>query len=235
MVDSAGDTSDDGGRAVDATILHPISVPFLHSSLSISNTTLAEQRNRSKEIVERYDDGWGGAWADDCGSWNSVGLYGNILEEEDVFTPILDDLGVLLDNFTEAMHMDWSNMTPMITESWLNANPPGNVQECHIHPHCYIAAVYYIHVPEGDGSEFVLDNPLSYEHDVGLDAPSPYRDKVFNVQSGDLILFPSNVEHHTRVNASDELRFSLAFNISTRELLPNYQTTDGGAPWEDGQ
>lgn len=235
MVDGTDGTDTNGDRKIDATILHPISVPFLHSSISISFSTLADQRNRSREIVEEHNDGWGDAWASTCGSWNSVGIYDNILDEEAVYSPVLDGLGDLLDNFTEAMQMDWSSMTPMVTESWLNANPPGNVQECHIHSHCYISAVYYIHVPEGDGSEFVLDNPLSYEHEVGLDGSSPYTDKVFNVQSGDLILFPSNVEHHTRVNTSDEFRFSLAFNISTRELLPNYQTTDGGTPWEGGK
>lgn len=231
MVEDTNATDGDKDRGTDATILHPISMPFLHTRLEDDNTVLTNQRDKSKEIVNKYNDEWGASWASGCGSWNSVGIYDSIIHEEEVFNPILDGLGELLNEFTKAMQMDWSRMSPVITESWLNANPPGNVQECHIHPHCYIAAVYYVHVPEGDGSEFVLDNPLSYEHDVGLDATSPYTDKTIDVQSGDLILFPSNVEHHTRVNMSDELRFSVAFNISTKELLPNYQTTGGGTPW----
>jgi uncharacterized protein (TIGR02466 family) len=218
-----------------ATVLTPIGVPFLHAELDVDDVELKAQRERSGEIVESNDNGWGAEWADDCGSWNSVGIYGSILEEEEVYAPILEDLGDLLTEFTNAMRMDWSGMTSMITESWLNANPPGNVQECHTHPHCYVACVYYIHVPEGDGGEFVLDNPLSYEHDVGCDSLSPYTDKTIDVKSGDLIMFPSNIEHHTRVNLSNEYRYSLAFNISTEELLPAFQLSDGGAPWDTEQ
>jgi uncharacterized protein (TIGR02466 family) len=209
----------------------PIGVPFLHAEVESSEQTLISQRERSREIVDNHEGGWGADWATRCGSWNSVDLYHNILEEEDVYAPILEGLGELLDNFTSAMRMDWSDMTPIVTESWLNANPPGNVQECHIHPHCYIACVYYIHVPDGDGGEFVLDNPVSYEHEVGCDTRSPYTDKSFDVRSGDLIMFPSNIEHHTRVNMSDEYRYSLAFNVSTEELMPEYKTAGNGQPW----
>ena len=218
-----------------AEVLMPIGAPFLHAELNVNAGELKAQRERSREIVESSDSGWGFEWANDCGSWNSVGIYDNILEEEAVYTPILESLGDLLTEFTNAMRMNWSDMTPIVTESWLNANPPGNVQECHIHPHCYIACVYYIHVPEGDGGEFVLDNPLSYEHSVGCDSSSPYTNKTVNVQSGDLIMFPSNIEHHTRVNLSDEYRYSLAFNISTEQLLPQYMTEAGGEPWGDSE
>jgi hypothetical protein len=93
--------------------------------------------------------------------------------------------------------------------------------------------VYYVHIPEGKGSEFVLDNPLSYEHEVGLMGDSLLEDSIIDVQSGDMILFPSNREHHTRVNYSDEFRYSLAFNITVAELLPEYFKGDQGAPWEN--
>jgi len=212
------------------SVITPIGMPFVHSELITDDKILKDQKERSKQIVEEHNDGWGAQWADDCGSWNSVDLYNNILEEEEVFSVVLDDLGDVLNAFTKAMRMDWSNMSSVVMESWLNANPPGNVQECHTHPHCYIACVYYIHVPE-DGGEFVLDNPLSYEHDVGCSSSSPYTDKTIDVKSGDLIMFPSNMEHHTRVNLSDEYRYSLAFNLSTEELMPEFLKTDKEAPW----
>jgi len=221
------------GQETTAELVMPIGVPFLHAELGIDQQTLDSQRERSSAIVEANDSGWGAEWAGNCGSWNSTGLYASILQEELVFAPILEDLEELLATFTDAMRMDWSDMTGIVTDSWLNANPPGNVQECHIHGHCYIACVYYIHVPDGDGGEFVLDNPLSYEHNVGCETLSPYTDTVVDVSSGDLIMFPSNIEHHTRVNLSDEYRYSLAFNVSTEELEPQYLKGDGIAPWAD--
>lgn len=40
------------------------------------------------------------------------------------------------------------------------------------------------------------------------------------VFSGDLIMFPTNVEHHTTANTSDEFRYSLAFNVGLESFIP---------------
>lgn len=219
-------------QQIEQEIMQPISVPFMHVGLESDDNVLEEQRKTSEKIVEENPEGYGANWANRCGSWNSTNVYDNILTQKgELFSSILDNIGELVTDYTNAMSMDWSDMTPYVTESWLNANPPGNVQECHTHAHCYISAVYYIHVPDAGGSKFVLNNPLSYEHNVGCSHFSPYADKTVDVTNGDLILFPSNIEHHTEVNKSDEFRYSLAFNISTEELLPQYMVDGGPKPW----
>jgi uncharacterized protein (TIGR02466 family) len=214
-----------------------IGVPFLHTTVEDSSSVLSDQRERSLEIVKEHPGEYGAAFTNSCGSWNSSEVYNNIIQEEDVFEPLSEYVSQLLPSYLSALRLDWNNSDPVITDSWLNASPKGNVQECHIHPHCYIAGVYYIHIPEGEGSEFVLDNPIDYQHTVGLGSRSLLQDATLDVQSGDMILFPSHLEHHTRVNYSDEMRFSLAFNISTTQLLPEYMDDEGGAPWEseDGE
>jgi uncharacterized protein (TIGR02466 family) len=116
------------------------------------------------------------------------------------------------------MSIDIENENIVVRESWLNANPPGNVQECHIHSFTHFAFVYYIYVP--GGGNFVLDNPLSYEWPPNIKSDSPYKSAEFEVSSGDLIMFPTNVEHHTTVNTSDEFRYSLAFNVGLESFIP---------------
>lgn len=216
----------------DDAIYPALSVPFLHTRAETDPEVLKAQRERAEELVDAHPQGYGANFTERCGSWNSTDLYDAILDEEseEAFQPINEHIARLLPRYLTALGADWSGMSPCVTESWLNANPPGNVQECHIHPHCYIAGVYYIEIPDGRGNEFVLDSPIGYEHEIGLTDESGLKDETVDVSSGDMILFPSNIEHHTVVNTSDQFRYSLAFNITTTELLPRYWSDQGGVP-----
>jgi len=49
---------------------------------------------------------------------------------------------------------------------------------------------------------------------------SPYQNAEFEMSAGDLIMFPTNIEHHTTVNTSDEFRYSLAFNVGLESFIP---------------
>ena len=213
---------DDGNISV----LMPLGVPFLHTEAVKDSSLLEKQRELAESIVKEHADGWGANWAEKCGSWNSTDIYNNILTEYTEFEPIIDNLKEYLSIFAESMSINLNNENPVITQSWLNANPPGNVQECHIHPFSYFAVVYYIHIPSGGGSKFVLDNPLSYEWPPEFNGVSPYRDQVIDVRSGDLIMFPTNIDHHTTVNKSNEFRYSLAFNIALESYIPPNKTNN---------
>lgn len=215
----------------DEDIFTAIGVPFMHKRVEHDQDILQAQRQRSRELVDANPSGYGAEFTESCGSWNSIKIYDNILNHEDVFKPVNEHIRENIQSYIDAVRLVWDGCDTVIINSWLNANPKGNVQECHIHPHCYIAGVYYIHVPDGKGSEFVLDNPLDYQHTVGLADDSLLQDSTIDVQSGDMILFPSHLEHHTRVNYSDEFRYSLAFNITITDLLPEYFSTEEGEPW----
>jgi len=207
------------------SVIAPIAVPFLVTNIAENDTIIEKQHRLAESLVDEYDEGWGSAWADNCGSWNTTELYDNILMEYDIFDNVIDSLYDNIDIFMDIMNVRLEEDDNfVITESWLNANPPGNVQECHIHSYSHFAFVYYIHVPETDdgGGRFVLDNPLSYEWSPEFESTSIYSKQVeINVTNGDLILFPSNVEHHTRVNTANENRYSLAFNVAIDRYLPN--------------
>jgi len=196
----------------------PIGVPFLYTKAVKDEDILNEQKKVAEEIVADHSGGWGANWAEQCGSWNSTDIWNNILSEVPEFELIVDTLPDCVDIFSEAMSINIQDKNIVIRESWLNANPPGNVQECHIHSFTHFAFVYYIYVP--GGGNFVLDNPLSYEWPPDMGSDSPYKNAEFNVSAGDLIMFPTNVEHHTTVNTSDEFRYSLAFNVGLKSYIP---------------
>jgi len=196
----------------------PIVVPFLHTKVTTDDAVLTQQKEVAEKIVDNNPNGWGQKWSERCGSWNSTDIWDNILLEVSEFELILDPLSTCVEIFSEAMSINIDDENIVILESWLNANPPGNVQECHIHSFTHFAFVYYIYVPSG--GHFVLDNPLKYEWPPDIDSGSPYDDIEFNVSAGDLIMFPTNIEHHTTVNTSDEYRYSIAFNVGIESLIP---------------
>ena len=195
----------------------PIGVPFLYTKAIEDEALLQEQKRVAEEIVADHSDGWGANWAESCGSWNSTDIWDNILSEIPEFEPVVGKVSNCVDIFSESMGIEIENENIVIRESWLNANPPGNVQECHIHSFTHFAFVYYIYVP--GGGNFVLDNPLSYEWPPEMQ-DSPYQDAEFEMSAGDLIMFPTNVEHHTTVNTSEEFRYSLAFNVGMESYMP---------------
>jgi uncharacterized protein (TIGR02466 family) len=201
----------------------PIGVPFLYTKAIEDEELLQKQKRVAEEIVADHPDGWGANWAEQCGSWNSTGIYGNILSDVSEFEPIIETLSECVDIFSESMGINIQGENIVVRESWLNANPPGNVQECHIHSFTHFAFVYYIYVP--GGGNFVLDNPLSYEWPPKMQG-SPYQDSEFEMSAGDLIMFPTNVEHHTTVNTSDEFRYSLAFNVGIESYIPPAQSSN---------
>jgi len=196
----------------------PIGVPFLYTKAIEDEEVLREQKIVAEEIVADNSEGWGAGWSEQCGSWNSTEIWDNILSEISEFQPIINTLSSCVDIFSEAMGIDIGDDNIIIRESWLNANPPGNVQECHIHSYTHFAFVYYIYVP--GGGNFVLDNNFSYEWPPDIKPDSPYSNAEYSMSAGDLIMFPTNIEHHTTVNTSSEVRYSLAFNVGLESFIP---------------
>jgi len=149
----------------------PIGVPFLHTKAIDDENVLQKQHDVAESIVKGNSEGWGSNWASSCGSWNSTEVYDNILSDVKEFNPILDNIDTYVETLANSMSINLNGENVVITESWLNANPPGNVQECHIHNFVYFSFVYYVYVPSG---KFVLDNPLSFDCPPLYEDNSPY-------------------------------------------------------------
>lgn len=116
--------------------------------------------------------------------------------------------------FTEST---WKTSTFHIQQYWFNISSYGNYQEFHNHPKCDIVGIYYPKLPE-NGGNLILRNPSSYNQ-TDLRALFGKRDDLteqfhVNAKSGDLLLFPSYIDHMVTENKNpDETRISISFNI----------------------
>ena len=100
-----------------------------------------------------------------------------------------------------------------ITHSWVNINPPGSFHKTHCHVNSIFSGVLYLRIP--------TNSPLiQFNKAVRSELMvSPLQWNSYNtaewkmsVDQGDLLIFPSSLQHEVLPNYSAEDRVSLAFN-----------------------
>ena len=105
------------------------------------------------------------------------------------------------------------DVTLRLTQSWVNYSEPGQYHHKHAHPNSFISGVFY---PQADrsvdkiyfyksGYERIKVQPATWNH---WNSESWW----FEVGAGDLILFPSHLEHMVETKVGNETRVSIAFN-----------------------
>lgn len=99
-----------------------------------------------------------------------------------------------------------------ITQSWCNQNNKGSEHHPHYHPNSILSGVFYFKV-EGTGCPIVFSTSDKKQIIFsGKNTPYNYSNMLFEIKDGELILFPSNVQHQVPVNHTELVRFSLSFN-----------------------
>jgi uncharacterized protein (TIGR02466 family) len=115
--------------------------------------------------------------------------------------------------FKNVLEVD-DSIKPYITQSWLNFTEEDNFHHIHAHTNSIVSGVYYFNADiNSDNITFYKDMyeqiKLKYKNSSILNANT----WTFDVKTGDLILFPSNVPHGVNVKRGKNIRISLAFNV----------------------
>ncbi len=104
----------------------------------------------------------------------------------------------------------------VITGCWINLNGKGTEHKTHSHPNNYLSGAYYVRVHEGAD----LVNFHDPRPQTGIIRPpvtaltSGNADQaVLKVKTGELLLFPSWLQHSVPANRSDRTRISTSFNL----------------------
>lgn len=106
-----------------------------------------------------------------------------------------------------------SNLDVYITQSWANYTEPNQYHHKHSHPNSFISGVFYVNaIKNEDMIKFYKDLPFIYQ--INHNQPNNYNsgDVAILVETGDLVLFPSNFTHNVPPTTSKETRISIAFN-----------------------
>lgn len=118
------------------------------------------------------------------------------------------------------------NQSWEITTSWVNKSEPGNYHTNHWHSNSLVSGVYYIKTNPKSGA--ICFNKERSHHNlwgdtlcIDFDRDTDYSTKAigFYPEAGDILLFPSILNHSVLINESNEDRYSLAFNVFPRGII----------------
>lgn len=147
---------------------------------------------------------------------NRGGWQSNFIDDLPQVQPLIEHINQRLEQLRN--DIEFIDQAFLRVESmWININHPYSYNSNHIHPNSYISGVYYVKVPENSGN-LVLRHPSNL---ISIFTPSDVI-KQFNLlnsskwniepKDGDLVMFPSWIEHEVTQNISGEDRISIAFN-----------------------
>ena len=107
-----------------------------------------------------------------------------------------------------------------ITQSWSNKNPKGSIVHQHMHSNSIVSGVFYFRVNKDQPP--ITFHKSQYELlTMNYTDNNNFNSGVFNLQinTGELIIFPSQTGHSVSMNRSDDIRISLSFNSFSIDKL----------------
>ena len=167
-----------------------------------------EEYYKKNKLKESTPDQW------NCNLFTSYGSgkfpIGECL---DAFTPTLDEF--------QTESQSYGNM--ILTDLWLNVYESQNWQEKHIHSPGQWSGVYYVHF---DPNEHKATNFYHPCETLLATAGITQNTLVPWVQEGDMIIFPSWLEHAAPMNRSSKMRSTISFNFFIEEDIYEGGNTD---------
>jgi uncharacterized protein (TIGR02466 family) len=124
------------------------------------------------------------------------------------------DLDLKIQDYFDKVILPANNITPYITQSWLNYTETNQYHHKHQHPNSLISGVFYINChEEHDKIKFFNDNYKTIKLEIKDWNMWNSESWWFPVKTGDIILFPSSLTHMVETKQGDNTRISLAFNV----------------------
>tara|TARA_R100001369_G_scaffold91160_3_gene131738 strand:+ start:1131 stop:1709 length:579 start_codon:yes stop_codon:yes gene_type:complete len=143
--------------------------------------------------------------------WHSTTDMGQKPEYSQLVTELLKMQKEIYENENIDRHATLGNM-------WANINPPGGMNQPHIHPNALFSGVYYVKSSPNCGRLKVMDPrpgiqftmPVRKPGDPGKDM---WRDVNIEPVVGRIIMFPAWLWHSVEENKSNDIRISVSFNF----------------------
>lgn len=145
----------------------------------------------------------------------------NYILNEKFFTNIKKELNLKVKDYFEKVISSTNEITPYITQSWLNYTETNQYHHKHEHPNSLVSGVFYINCNEKfDKINFYKkDNYSTIKLETKEWNLWNCESWWFTVKTGDIIMFPSSLTHMVETKQGDNTRISLAFNVFVKGLL----------------
>ena len=163
-----------------------------------------------KETYQERDEDPVGRRVSNCGGWQSNQKNIGDCKSETLKNIIMSSVSKL----------PMSGNLSCTIHGWKNINEPGNFNVPHCHPISDLSGVLWIKAPKNSGN-IVFESPEIFNRYRELDSYSDefrydsnvYMTYYFTPKEGNILIFPSNLQHEVKENKSNEDRISYSFNI----------------------
>jgi len=146
----------------------------------------------------------------------------NYILNQKPFKNLKEELDLKVQDYFDKVISPSNNITPYITQSWLNYTETNQYHHKHIHPNSLVSGVFYINCQEEhDKIKFFNDNYKTIKLEIKDWNIWNSESWWFSVKTGDIILFPSSLTHMVETKEGDNTRISLAFNVFIKGTVGN--------------
>ena len=134
------------------------------------------------------------------------------------FKDIKNFINKCINKFTKNIYQ--SDQKLVVTQCWLNKNPKGSSHHEHCHPNSIISGVFYFK-QNSKLPPIQFSKTLQYSMTLHTKKFNNLNSHTFYLPctDGELIIFPSDLNHHVPTNTSDEERISMSFNTFSINVL----------------
>jgi uncharacterized protein (TIGR02466 family) len=138
----------------------------------------------------------------------------NYILNEKPFVNIKKELDLRVQDYFDKVISPANNITPYITQSWLNYTETNQYHHKHQHPNSLVSGVFYINCHEEfDKIKFFNDTYKTINPEIKDWNIWNSESWWFSVKTGDIIMFPSSLTHMVENKEGTNTRISLAFNV----------------------
>jgi uncharacterized protein (TIGR02466 family) len=191
-------------------------VPIYHGKLIDNKRHVAHLKEVAEDIRKETDDMTGLPW--NCHVWSTY-AYDNQLFKRKEFHSVALDISSQVREYATARGWKHDPKELIMSNLFLNYQTKYQYQEYHDHRECLISGVFYIDVPDEDNMEIMFYTPLKANYD-DLFFHSDDVQEVIKIkpQTGDILIFPSWLNHGVMSHTTDTKRINIAFNFSTKQM-----------------
>jgi uncharacterized protein (TIGR02466 family) len=138
----------------------------------------------------------------------------NYILNKNEFKELKKQLDLIVEDYFNKIICPSNDITPYITQSWLNYTETNQYHHKHTHPNSLVSGVFYINCnEEHDRIKFFNDKYQNIKIEIKDYNIWNSESWWFSVKTGDIILFPSSLTHMVETKQGTNTRISLAFNV----------------------
>ena len=191
------------------------SVPIFHGKLDNWKKYNRDLLPVCHEVRKETEDMSKLPW--NCHVWSSY-AYDDQLFKRPEFQEISKVIAMYVRSYMDKRQ--WKGEAKMLmTELWVNYQEKYQYQEYHDYRERVISGIYYIDVPEGTPG-IMMQTPLKANFDdLFFNEDAVQEVNHLKIETGDILLFPSWLNHGVKANMTENARINIAFNFGIPELV----------------